>query len=726
MRTRVGMLLLVLLLPVVPAAAQVVAGDVLPGRPLNFVDFGLRGTDLSGDPARFQRYRDLGDGAFLNTFRLGREGENWLATVQADYVGRRDQRYTGQVLHGGRIKLSVVWDQIPLLISRDTRTLYATEAPGVLRLDDAIQQGLQAGTFTLAQIIDRAVGFETQNRRDTAEIALTYTATRDLDLNFRLTSASREGNMPWGATFGLNHAVEVPGPIDHRTTDLAAGVEWANQRGMFRVGYDGSWFQNDIQTLIWDNPLRFTDITTGTANIDGRGTSQGRTALWPDSTRHTVSTAGAIRLPRRSSLAGSVAVGSLNQNEPLLPFTINTAIPTIPLPRATAEAEARTLATNLNFTSRPHRMVWLNARYRHYDFDNRTPHFPVTTYVRADQNVNTLAAGGPEPFSVSRHQFDADVSVTPVRFTNLKLGYGRQHVDRTFRVFESTVEDVFRASADAVGHQLFNVRVVYEHAARRGRGLDLHVLELVSEQPGMRHYDVATRDRDRVTVQLGVTPLPILGFTASLGAGKDDYRESQFGLRDNTHRVYSAGADLVPDERVSFGAWYVLERYETLQFSRQAAPGPQFNDPTRDWATDTNDRVHTVTASLDLLRLVPRTDLRVWYDHSSSRARYIYRVAVPTDRTLPLGSPVPTTLPGPQQLPPVTSELQRSTVDGRYFFTEQFGLGLSYWYDQFRVQDFALGPDRLNRLDLPGGIILGYLYRPYRAHSAWLRIFYLW
>ena len=36
-------------------------------------------TNLDGDSARFERYRDLGDGLFLETVRVNREAQGWLS-----------------------------------------------------------------------------------------------------------------------------------------------------------------------------------------------------------------------------------------------------------------------------------------------------------------------------------------------------------------------------------------------------------------------------------------------------------------------------------------------------------------------------------------------------------------------------------------------------------------------------------------------------------------------
>ena len=119
-----------------------------------------------------------------------------------------------------------------------------------------------------------------------------YSATRHLDLSLLLKSADKNGNQPWAGTFGFNNAVELPVPIDTRTTDIGTALEWANTRAMGRVAYDGSFFRNRVSTLVWDNPLQLTDATAAP--------SQGRETLWPDSDLNAVSANGLLKLPGHS------------------------------------------------------------------------------------------------------------------------------------------------------------------------------------------------------------------------------------------------------------------------------------------------------------------------------------------------------------------------------------------------------------------------------------------
>ena len=188
-----------------------------------------------------------------------------------------------------------------------------------------------------------------------------------------------------------------------------------------------------------------------------------------------------------------------------------------------------------------------------------------------------------------------------------------------------------------------------------------------------------------------------------------------FGLLSNDNHSYSLGADYVPRQNVSFGAEYVWERYNTLQKSRQANPGPEFDDPRRDWTTDGSDKANTFTASMDLLKLLQKkTDLRATYDYSHAVTQYIYGLAPNS------------TLPPVSQLPPVINTLQRLTADLRYHFTPHFGAGFVYWFDKYSVDDFASGPDTLTSLYMPSFLTLGYLSLPYTAQTFSGRFTYYW
>ena len=57
--------------------------------------------------------------------------------------------------------------------------------------------------------------------------------------------------------------MELGIPTDDRTTDVKGSVEYANNRGLLSVGYRGSWYNNAIPTVEFDNPMRVQDAVGG-------------------------------------------------------------------------------------------------------------------------------------------------------------------------------------------------------------------------------------------------------------------------------------------------------------------------------------------------------------------------------------------------------------------------------------------------------------------------------
>src|SRR6185503_16305236 len=136
------------------------------------------------------------------------------------------------------------------------------------------------------------------------------------------------------------------------------------------------------------------------------------------------------------------------------------------------------------------------------------------------------------------------------------------------------------------------------------------------------------------------------------------------------------GVDATAGDRVVLMTSYSFERYNALSRSRQANPGVQFTDPSRNWATDATDRAHSWMVNAEIGRIADKVDLRFNYDFSRARALYNYITGPVADRTLPEEVVVATTLPPPAGLPPTLSELQRGTLDVTYALARHLSLGL--------------------------------------------------
>ena len=173
----------------------------------------------------------------------------------------------------------------------------------MFRLEDSMQQAIQAGPATLHAYTDQAVRFDLKRCGASGRPMWSSTPRRTPNIVIQVKNTNRDGHIPYGATFGFSNAVEIPMPLDHRTTDLKTAIEWSNNKGLARFGWDGSTFDNTIDSVVWDNPLRFGPDAVG-------GPSQGRHASWPDNTLTYLHGTGAVNIPLNGRLTGYAASNS--------------------------------------------------------------------------------------------------------------------------------------------------------------------------------------------------------------------------------------------------------------------------------------------------------------------------------------------------------------------------------------------------------------------------------
>ena len=128
------------------------------------------------DEARYQRYRDLRNGAFLEGVRWGKNDDTRYWDVRATHVGYRDQQYAANYNNFGKLKASFDFNQIPLFFSQDTRTAYTTTSawrPRPRRLPAQVQSG--GATSAIYNTV--ANPFDLRLKRTIADFRFVYSLT---------------------------------------------------------------------------------------------------------------------------------------------------------------------------------------------------------------------------------------------------------------------------------------------------------------------------------------------------------------------------------------------------------------------------------------------------------------------------------------------------------------------------------------------------------------------
>ena len=364
-------------------------------------------------------------------------------------------------------------------------------------------------------------------QRNKGILDFNYNPSVPLSVNLNVSREERKGTRPIGASFGFSHAVELPEPIDFKTTNLDANLEYTKKWGTVRAGVYYSAFDSQVQTLIWDNPYRITDQTYAGAYSNGNGSVQGRMALAPSNTAMKFYLRGSFKLLDSTRLSGTISYGTFRQDEALLPYPINTALAAIQtdalnVPRETANAIANIASMDFSRTSKIVKNVYLNAGVRYYNFDNKTEELSIPGYSRFDQ-VWEEVPSAVEPYKFARTAVFEDISFNLIENTSFKVGYSLYSIKRKLGEEDEGKSDegTFKASVDSQLTDWLLFRVSYQMAKR---DWSLEGKKYISI-PGFNfeRYHEADRDRNGVNVLVDLTPINNLGVTASFMLGKDKY-----------------------------------------------------------------------------------------------------------------------------------------------------------------------------------------------------------
>lgn len=695
-----------------PAAAAAQASTPAATTTSGTFDLGGRGTTFMGDSARFNQFRDLSNGLYLDNFSTSIEHRGWFADLWGTHAGRRDAVYTGELTRPGRLRVFGSFQSVPWLISDTTKTVYQGTGTNVLTIPDYVQSLLQTSATNINAVVPNLMPLTVQSLRKYSEGGLTFLADPNTTVDVRVTHMDRTGTIVGEGSFGFSAADEIPFPVNHHQTDVESGVEHVHGDWLFRIGYSSSWFTNDNSSVTWDNPYQLTDKSTLS--------STGRIALPPSDFMQTLDGTVSVKLPMRTRLIGTASIGSLTSNPTLLPETTNTAVPTFGLDRTSVEGDGRTTSGNLIFTSKPVKGLDLDVRYRYYNYDNRTP---IATQIAGRIEYDSTVELGPPstpdttPQSLKTNTLDASATYD-VRVGDVGVGYSRDNADYTFRLFTGSVTNSERVTFDTSGSPWLLLHGRYQHSTRRGQGFDNSDLIADGEQSTLQTFDIADRNQDVGTLTGSFLVGSSLTINLTAGGGRDEYPVNSlgtgFGLANASYTTYGVGFAATPMENLSFDLSWERNGYNSLQNSRSASPGPQAVDPTRNWSATGTDVTNSVVGGVDVKNLVGALRLRLTVDYNKGSTLYLYGLA-----------PV-TTLPAVSQLPAVMSELRRATLDLSYPLTTRATAGIGYLYENFKVADYAMGQSALASFAIPSLLTLGNALLPYTAQMVFARLTYHW
>lgn len=712
---------------------------------LDPLSFGALATDLDTGSAKFEEYRDLGSGFWLDRLHLSGEsadGET-LLDFTAVSAGRDDGRYTLALGTPGRYQLTLDYNKIPHRFGNGARLLWTETRPGVYEIPDSVQTQLQTAVEAnrtalnynfldnlLAPYLAAARTADLGLVRDRSRARLDVGQLGRLAWAVEVTHEQRKGNRPFGASFGFNSVTEVPEPIDYDTQGAELSAEWTGSRSGLRFGYRASRFENHVDTLIWDNPFRAVDSTDPNAYqapsaSSTNGASRGIADLAPDNRSDVLFLSGRTRFGRRGWAQTSVSWNRMQQDDPLLPYTLNTAIRGVgeggasflasdpaALPARSADAEVEVMNLAGDVGTRFGDDWGLTFRYRYYDYDNQSPRIAFPGYVRF-QSAWLTTPRITVPYAWKTQDLTGELTWDVTKASRLVLSAQHKEINREFQEVESAGEDVWKLSFDTRLARGLTLRASTE---RGDRDIDGYHSEAAEEsfvlptplttQPGLRKFSQAARryGAHHLTLQW----LPAEAWNVFVGASrrKDDYDESLFGLVSDDIFQVNAEVGYTPREGLDVYAFAQRADRESFQRGRQSAATPSTN-PLDDW-TATFEEINDLYGLGLTAKLGERWSAVIEGRYSIS------------DGAADLASPpggTPDVAVGFDNYEDI--ELGAFLAEIDYQWTPRATVGLLYRFEEYTIDSFIL---QGLRNYLPGALLLHGNNGDYRANVYGLRL----
>ena len=742
-----------------------------PGYPANVTDditvsgeVGVIGRVVDGEDesAKFEEYRDIPEPVSGDIWlRLDKSNDYFFEVVATD-IAEDDQYVDFLGDWYGKLKVNINYNRIPHRFTYDALSLYNGFGSDKLALNNAIQVDLQETAVSdiptsVGNFFQGAQKHDLEIFRDKGELNVDLVALPPFNLRLELKREERDGERPFFGSFGFSNTVEIPAPIDYKTTEARLIAEYAKSSLYLKASYYLSVFDNDNDTLIWDNYFRALDSTSPIAYLgpinSNDGPERGLIDLVPNNIFHQVALSGSYTgLPLKTRISATASWGLMKQNDDLVPFTTNTAI--VPgaanappfdasdpanLPADEVDAEVDTYLLNVLLTSRPMSFMHAKAKFRYYEYDNDTDEIPFVGHVRTDAVWESGEPGVNLPTGYEKLTTGLDLGFDVYRNTLLSAGYMYERTNRDNREVDKQDDHIFKGSVDINPFFWLDLKGSYERTERDISSYDFTIPFTPFEEdpsqpsgqlPFIRKYLQADVVRDQLNFLATVYPIASLAVSGSFTYGMDDYEDSPFGLLDDKHYIASLDADYGIADRFNVSTSYSYEKYDYEQRARQWTPGGIGNPFTDDtglqslsnWEADGEDIVNTVTAELNWAIIPDKLDSDLSYSYSEVNGEI--------DFFSPLGTAVDDANPFIPIGWGAVDETRLHTLHAKikYRLWKSLSCTLGYMYEKFDFDDF----EKQGFTNIPtdatgtfnGAILMNTLIKDYDVHVLYTKLSY--
>jgi hypothetical protein len=456
--------------------------------------------------------------------------------------------------------------------------------------------------------------------------------------------------------------------------------------------------------------------------------------------------AGAFDAGKHVRVMGSASNGWLRQNDAFLPYTANTAITDLaPLPATSLNGNKRTLAMNWTAVSKVSKNFELEAKYRHYDYNNNTSVFELTPIQGDVIGANATATGQALPSvaetlgrsnpGFNRKTLEVSGNYFFSKRSSVKLGWESEWFDRSHRDVAHSLENTVFAAVDLSPTKDLLLRISGRHQNRKpdeyqdetsidsATGAEITCTStsdvFTEEQRCHRRFDEAARILDRGDVMLQYN-VGSFTFDGSFQTIQSDFNRRGgtnspkplnfiagntrpyylYGALNDLSWIYAADMAYAFSPNVSAFVEYTRENYYKRMVSRNRTPTSGTatiltcngcDSANNDWESTTRDVFDTYATGLDFF-LAKRVWFTPYYSLADGKGNVFSRA---------LGDPTITSGPNqfvltgtntPEDYPQTATRIHEVAGVFKFKLTENLMPKVEYRYQQFDNRDYQTSP----------------------------------
>lgn len=658
---------------------------------------------VSNDSFKFGEYSGLTDKGLLAIAGFSVSGQSpenggsWI--LAGENLGLASRSIGGEFVRPGRFRVYGEFAEMPHFRLGDARSPFNGPRTATLALPaDWAPAPTTTGLSKLDASLDR---IPIKTTRTKYGGGFTWQFKQNWEWTGRTHIEERSGTRATSAMFGSNAgnavATTLPESVDSVTRESRLGLGYAGQAFQVEASYRFSQFDNNRSALTWRNPYALRTGYHPSQNFSAGGL--GRLSLAPDNKAHYLSVDAGYVPNSALRVSGALSYGRLSQDDPFLPFTVNTALTVqSPLPRGSLEGIVDVFHVGLGMVFQLAPDVDLRGRYRYDSRDNRTPadiFIGVPSDSLSQGPINSARARINRPYDYSNHLLRLDGSYRSGPGTRFTLGYDFARKGRHLTAVRHTREHTARAEARSRITDTVTGWVRYSYATRDGSEYignrsflaghspaylaTLAPDDTFENDPLMRQYDIADRTRHMARAGATVVPNPRTTLGISGAYSHANFRNTVVGLTGFGYRSVTADLSFLPRDDVQVTAFVTYERMNHDQTGYARAPGDVRpgvpRDPRAFWKVVNGDDAYSAGGHVEWT--VVENTLDVAIDYALSRTIGSYDISA--------GALVPF-LP----LPDDTATLHAVGANSRYRVNDGLTVTAAYSFQRYRSRDFAV------------------------------------